>query len=216
MKSGAEVYGCRSSTSSSVMNSFGKFISAERNPRSDIILSEVSYDPSMILPFFPSTQATGLRGNLLSTMTQSKILLTISGGFFSALRAPMSLGEIELSASSAASSAGLAAARSLSASVFTTLISAAFFDTESMICCTFFFSFSAIAVDSEISLSSLTDSFCATSSSWFFTIISFLILEMSFLASSSFSSPPFTLLASSMTSLCLLVYSCLYPDKKLR
>ena len=51
--------------------------------------------------------------------------LITAGGFVSALSAVMSLGEMELSASTAASSAGCACARSRSASDLTAAISSA-------------------------------------------------------------------------------------------
>ena len=57
--------------------------------------------------------------------TQSKMRLTTSGGFFSALSLEMSLGVMLLSAASAASSAGCAPARSRSASSLTAAISCA-------------------------------------------------------------------------------------------
>ena len=69
----------------------------------------------------------------LRRSTQSKMRFTISGGFFSALRAMMSFEVMLFRADNAASSAGLAAAKSFSASSLTAAISYTIRNSNSMI-----------------------------------------------------------------------------------
>ena len=106
--------------------------------------------------------------------TQSMILLMTSGGFRRALSELMSFGVMEFNASRAASSAGLAASRSRSASSFVWKISLAFFVTRDTMLCTLRRSTVASAVLSSISAMSvaisrldLSSTTCFSSSSTF-------------------------------------------------
>mmetsp|Transcript_38460 Transcript_38460/g.64664 ORF Transcript_38460/g.64664 Transcript_38460/m.64664 type:complete len:202 (-) Transcript_38460:3369-3974(-) len=150
-------------------------------------------------------------GNMRSKSTVSKILLMMSGGFFSAFNPPMSFAVMDANASTAASNAGCASLRSRSASSLTADISAAFLDTPSTMTYTFCFSFSARAVPAEISFRRLADTFWASARSWFLMASSPFILLTSVLASKSLLRPELIFSARSFTSFHLRPYSSLYP-----
>lgn len=121
----------------------------------------------------------------------------------------MSLALIELSAFTASSSAGLAAARSRSASSFTPAICSALAVTSATMSATLAFSFSATAVEAEISFSRLALTRCASARSTFFLARSTFMSLTSVLACSSLDSPFLILSARPCTSPSFWVYSAL-------
>mmetsp|Transcript_24177 Transcript_24177/g.45869 ORF Transcript_24177/g.45869 Transcript_24177/m.45869 type:complete len:383 (+) Transcript_24177:22-1170(+) len=205
-------YGCSSSTVSSLICSLGNESRVSRNLESDIIFTAMSYEPSITISPLFSIHPTLCSSFMRSTITVSKMRLMMSGGFFSAFSAPMSFAVMDARASTAASMAGCASARSFSASSFTAAISFACAVTLSTITTTFAFSFSATAVPAEISLSRFADTFCASARSAFLMASSPFILLTSALASNSFCNPELILSASTFTSDSLREYSSLYPE----
>ena len=89
----------------------------------------------------------------------SKMRLTRSGGFLIVLSCEILFWSMELSASNASSIAGCASLRSSSASIFLASISLALATTPSTMTATRAFSFSATAVDAEISFRSFSEDF---------------------------------------------------------
>ena len=192
LKSDESKYASRNSHVSSLICSFGKFISDARNELSPIIFidSLLQFSIALITCWpFTSCQSILDMGYWRRTKTASKIRAIKSGGFFNALTVAMSEALIEFSAATAASIAGCAFFRSSSASCFTAAISSAFAVTPSTITFTFAFSFSAIAVFAEISFSNKAASVCAFAKSLFFSVRSTCINLTSFLASNSFRNP---------------------------